>query len=530
MRSLLQYGRAALLPVIACVLFGSVQAVTANTSTAFLRASGDRFCDAEGRQVILHGLNLVDKSADWTDYAWVGEQDYAAMRDWGFNCIRLGFTWASIEPQPGRYSERAIAELRKRIGWAKKYGLYVVLDMHQDLYSMKYSDGAPDWATLTDGHPHIADGKVWSDAYVTSPAVQMALDNFYANKEGPGGVGLQDRYAGAWRFIAAHFADEPAVVGYDLMNEPFAGSLVPQGMALHFAKLAEELGLHGEEGEAEIMAQWATPEGRKDILSMLSDEELYARVLDAAEPLFQKFERERLNPFFQKVSLAIREVDRSHLIFLETSGAANMGVFSAITPIADHMGGRDPQQAYAPHGYDLVTDTPNVSTASNARVHLIFSRHQEKSEQLSMPMFVGEWGAYYGDEKILPSAQYICRLFERMLCGDTYWALEKDMAEQVVMRAICRPYPMAVAGTLLAYRSDPEAHAFECSWNESGRTESRFYLPAEYQPQQGTVKLQPAGGQWRLEPAGEAGAFYLVVPVDPGAGRRTITYSRPQSS
>jgi len=525
MVSFLEFRRIALLSVVAFSLPGSVGAATPGEASEFLRASEARFRDGEARQVILHGLNLVDKSADWTDYAWVGEREYAAMRDWGFNCIRLGFIWASIEPRPGEYSEKAIAELRKRVGWARKYGLHVVLDMHQDLYSMKYSDGAPEWATLTDGHPHLADGKVWSDAYVTSPAVQTAMDNFYANREGPGGVGLQNRYAGAWRFIASHFADEPTVIGYDLMNEPFAGSLVPKGMALHFTKLAEELGKPGEQGVAEIMAQWATPEGRRNILLRTSDEKLYARVLDAAQPLFQEFERKKLNPFFQKVSWAIREVDQSHLIFLETNGAANMGVYSAIEPVSGRDGRRDPQQAYAPHGYDLVTDTPDVATASNARVNLIFFRHQETSGRLGLPMLVGEWGAYYGDARILPSAQHICRLFEQLLCGDTYWALEKEMATQAVMQAICRPYPMAVAGSIKGYHSDPVVHTFECSWVESGPAENRFYLPAGYRPRQGAVSLQPAGGRWWLESVGNGDACYLVVPAQPGASNRTITFA-----
>ncbi|MBI2516329.1 MAG: cellulase family glycosylhydrolase [Opitutae bacterium] len=521
--------QAALCALATILLAVSATAAARRSAQPPLRAAGDKFLDATGRQVILHGLNLVDKSADWTDYAWVGEQDYAAMRDWGFNCIRLGFTWASIEPQPGQYSEKAIVELKKRVAWAKKYGLQVVLDMHQDLYSMKYSDGAPEWATLTDGRPHIADGKVWSDAYVTSPAVQTSMDNFYANKEGPGGVGLQDRYAGAWRFIARHFADEPTVVGYDLMNEPFAGSLVAQGMMLHFAQLAKELGKPGEKGLAEILALWGTPEGRKELLKQVGDEQLYARVLGAAQPLFQEFERKRLNPFFQKVSRAIREVDASHLIFLETNGASNMGVYTAIEPLSLRDGKRDPQQAYAPHGYDLVTDTPDVATASNSRIHLIFVRHQESSRRLGLPMLVGEWGAYYGDAKILPSAQYICRQFEQMLCGDTYWALEKDMATQAVMQALCRPYPMAVAGVVSSYRSDPEARTFECTWTEAGAGESRFYLPASYHPRDGTITVQPAGARWRFEPVGQTDACYLVVPSRPQAGSRTLTFTPKRS-
>ena len=32
-------------------------------------------------------------------------------------------------------------------------------------------------------------------SYITSPGLNRAFDNFWANEAGPGGVGLQDRYA-----------------------------------------------------------------------------------------------------------------------------------------------------------------------------------------------------------------------------------------------------------------------------------------------------------------------------------------------
>lgn len=490
-----------------------------------VRADGARFLDASGRQIILHGLNIVDKSANWTDYPWVDEEVYAQLQQWGFNCIRLGFTWASVEPEPGRYSATAIAEIRRRVEWARKHRLYVILDMHQDLYSMKYSDGAPEWATLTDGKPHLADGKVWSDAYVTSPAVQTAMDNFYANRPGPGGVGLQDHFAGAWREIARAFADDPTVVGYDLMNEPFAGSLVPQGMALHLAQFARETGRDSESGAAEIARQWAQPEGRARILRQLDDVQLYARVMDAAQRLYQDFERTRLDPFFQRVSRAIREVDQVHIVFLETNGAANMGVYTAIAPITFPDGRRDPQQAYAPHAYDLVTDTPDVASASTGRLELILRRHQETAAKLKMPMIIGEWGAYYGDANVLPSAQFICRQFERMLCGDTFWALERDLASQVVLKALCRPYPLAIVGQLRDYRADPAARRFECNWSESGEggRESWFYLPKEYGPDGARIQVEPAGGAWRLEPAGAGGHRYLIIPSLGRAKLRRLT-------
>lgn len=494
----------------------------------FVSVSGMKFLDGDGRHLLLHGFNIVDKSTGWSSYEWLDDSVCAALKSWGFNCIRLGFTWASVEPEPGKYNEKCLSELDERIAWAGKHGLYVFLDMHQDLFSMKFSDGAPEWATLTDGKPHIAPGKVWSDAYFTSPAVQTAFDNFYANKPGPGGVGLQDRYAGAWKFLAEHFANNPTVIGYDLMNEPFAGSLMPKGLLQIAGNAMAELS--GDGGSAgggmfEMMTQWGTPEGRSRILKKLENPEVYGRILDVAQPVFYEFEQKTLTALFQKVTDAIRQVDQKHIIFLETSGSANMGVRSGIEPMKTADGKRDPQQAYAPHGYDLVTDTSEVASASNARVELIFSRHGETQKRLDMPMLVGEWGAYYGGgAAAIPAARFVCRQFERLLCSDTYWALEKNFAKQPVLQALSRPYPMCVAGTISGYEANADARKFVCTWTEDAGAKgaSRFFVPGAFNPTKARIKLEPAGKGFNVEPvaAGCGNVYVTVPPAGPGGERR----------
>ena len=95
---------------------------------------------------------------------------------------------------------------------------------HEDLYSVGFGDGAPLWATLDESKAHTT-GAEWSDAYYESEAVQTALDHFWANSPGPDGWGLQDHYARHWQLVASRFKDEPDVIGYDLMNEPFPGRM-----------------------------------------------------------------------------------------------------------------------------------------------------------------------------------------------------------------------------------------------------------------------------------------------------------------
>ncbi len=511
--------RTSLLLVLSVMACGQVAwAQEASPSRRFVSIKGEKFIDPAGRHLLLHGLNIVDKSADWSHNRWLDESGYAAMKDWGFNCIRLGFTWASLEPEPGRYSDKCLAEIEKRVAWAARNGLYVFLDMHQDLFSMKFSDGAPEWATLTDGKPHVAPGAVWSDAYFSSLAVQAAFDNFYANKPGPDGVGLQDHYARAWRYVAERFATNTTVIGYDLMNEPFAGSLVPLGMLLVVRKLAEETRDPATSGPADteaIMSQWGSSDGRSGILKNLSDARVYGRVLDAAGPIFGQFERTKLTAMFQRVTNAIRQVDRNHIIFLETSGSANMGVYSGIEPLKDTDGHRDPLQAYAPHGYDLVTDTPDVADPSNERVRLIFARHGETAKRLQMPMLVGEWGAYGGNPRALPAAQFVCRQFEGLLCSDTYWSYEKNL-EQTLGPALVRPYPMCVVGNIERYRADPDRLTFECVWKEEAdsRSVTRFFVPGAFRPTMERISIVPEGKGWKVEPVSEGSKnVYVLVPA-----------------
>ncbi|MCC6143343.1 MAG: cellulase family glycosylhydrolase, partial [Candidatus Hydrogenedentes bacterium] len=236
----------------------------------FLRTDGTRFVDAEGRQVLLHGLCVISKSPAEDYQSWHGPEEFRAMADWGMNCIRLGIIWDGLEPAPGQYDEAYLEKVDQRIAWAKEQGLYVFLDMHQDLFSVLYSDGAPEWATIHEGKPHIT-GAVWSDAYLMSPAVQTAFDHFWANTPGPDGVGIQERYALAWQHVAKRYADDPTVIGYDIMNEPFMGSAA-NGIqsSLLTSPFADKL-LAAFEGEisnpAGLMALWLTTEGRSRIMS-----------------------------------------------------------------------------------------------------------------------------------------------------------------------------------------------------------------------------------------------------------------------
>ena len=242
-------------------------------------------------------MNVISKSKEENYLSWHRREDFARLREWGMNCIRLGIIWDGIEPEPGKYDEVYLDSVEERVAWAAEHDLYVFLDMHQDLFSVLYSDGAPAWATLHEDRPHVK-GAVWSDSYLMSPAVQVAFDNFWANAPASDGVGIQDHYAAAWQHVAGRFANHPTVIGYDIMNEPFEGtSVMAAQVALlqsdFAARLANRLGDLVQSPE-EIAGLWQQPDGRAVITSHLEDIALYRAFVDAQTESSQLFERKQL--------------------------------------------------------------------------------------------------------------------------------------------------------------------------------------------------------------------------------------------
>ena len=77
------------------------------------------------------------------------------------------------------YLRRLLAVARR----AQRGGLYVLLDMHQDLWSERFQgNGAPDWATKDDGIPFTPVGPFPLNYF--SQAVGRSFTSFYENRDG----------------------------------------------------------------------------------------------------------------------------------------------------------------------------------------------------------------------------------------------------------------------------------------------------------------------------------------------------------
>ncbi|MEW6272856.1 MAG: cellulase family glycosylhydrolase [Thermodesulfobacteriota bacterium] len=201
---------------------------------------GGRIVDAEGREVLLRGVNVNALAEHWafgelpTVFPFTAA-DAELIAGIGWNAVRLLLSWSRVEPEPGVYDEAYLDRAAATVDLLAERGVYTIVDLHQDAWGATLAarpgeqcppgqqpafgwDGAPAWATLDGGAPRCTTAGLRE----TSPAVVASWDAFWADAPGPGGVGIRTRYVRMLGHVAGRFAREPAVAGYDLMNEPNA--------------------------------------------------------------------------------------------------------------------------------------------------------------------------------------------------------------------------------------------------------------------------------------------------------------------
>ena len=201
-----------------------------------VRGAKPAIVDANDRQVILRGVNLNSLGDYYQDnqklppVVPVTEKDWASMASHGFDVVRLLISWSKLEPSRGHYDRAYLAQIRRAVDAARRHDMYTVIDMHQDAWGKYIAspkgvtcptgrtpaigwDGAPKWATITDGASTCTAG-----SREDSEAVLTAWDSFYANRDG-----IMDELVNAWGRVAREFRTDASVAGYDLINEPNHG-------------------------------------------------------------------------------------------------------------------------------------------------------------------------------------------------------------------------------------------------------------------------------------------------------------------
>jgi hypothetical protein len=162
----------------------------------------------------------------WKAYreSYVTQEDTRFIKQSGFNSVRVPFNHRLFvsESEPEKLEGPGYELLDRIVDWCRKEGLFVILDMHAAPGGQTGDNIDDSW-----GYPFLFESARSQDVTVS-----------------------------LWRKIAARYRDEPAVIGFDLLNEPIA----------HYFETSN------------------------------------------LNP--------KLEPLYRKIVAGIREVDRNHLIFL----------------------------------------------------------------------------------------------------------------------------------------------------------------------------------------------------------------------
>ena len=177
---------------------------------------------------------------------------------WGFNLIRLSTSWEAVMHEgPGVIDHDYLAYLKEFVILAGEYGLYVLIDPHQDVWS-RYSggDGAPWWTLDAAGFdtdssalhdtgsavlhqqwnasewgemPRMTwTNNIWKLATATMFTLFFAGDT-YAPGITVGDMTIQQflqfHYFEFISVVARAVSDCPNVIGFGTMNEPSSGFL-----------------------------------------------------------------------------------------------------------------------------------------------------------------------------------------------------------------------------------------------------------------------------------------------------------------
>jgi endoglycosylceramidase len=453
-------------------------------ANAYVGHSGRWLTDAKGDVVILHGMNMVYKRPPYTPAATgFGEIAARSLSDYGLDLVRLGVIYSAVEPKPGVFDGHYLDSIAATVSTLARHGVYTLLDFHQDQMSEAFGgEGFPSWSVQTNGLPERR--YVFPLGYTESPALNAAFDNFWSDRKGPGGVGLQERYASAWRYVARRFAKEPFVVGYDLFNEPW-------------------------------------PAGAGDV---------------------------ELASFYGRVIAAIRSVDRRHVIFYEPYVTFNFGAPTQLPRLGDAKVGMSfhdyclqvtTQNETSCAASEIKTVQNALARSQSTRDTLVMTEFGASADEQDVGRVVSiadlhqlswtEW-AYCGCDDPTGS---IPPTNEELVHDPRLPATARNV-DTAKLETLVEPYPRTVAGTPISYNYEPSNHEFQLAYSTRAPDGHRFgsgsadcttvIVPALQYPRGysatvhgGHVVSSPGAGLLQIVPTPRSpGVSVTVVPTENG--------------
>jgi len=213
--------------IVSRILVVGCLTVASCNSLSPIHVDNGNFVDREGRVRLFRGINSVIKWFPWYDPVMLDPARHQMLADWGFNAIRLGSMWNGFQPEEeGKVNETYADILKEIVEGLGSVGIYTYLDMHQDMLTEKADyEGVPRWLSSKFKPPEHAypwpmnnthGFSTWACGYF-SQEISNGFQQLYTEHK--------KEFAEFWRQVAIRFRNNPAILGYELMNEPWTGDI-----------------------------------------------------------------------------------------------------------------------------------------------------------------------------------------------------------------------------------------------------------------------------------------------------------------
>lgn len=402
---------------------------------------------------------------------------------------------------------QSIDELFSR---AEKWGVYIFLDLHQDLYGSYdrdgCGDGAPKWAYLSEPYEPKPAKFVWAEGYFWGKAVHRAFDNFWDNKPVEG-RGVQDRFADLWSILASRYGNSKVLLGFDLLNEPFPGKVGGKIFRKLISSLVRNILFNRKISRTKLLGDLIVKSRRDFLLDNLHGD----FIKDVSKPVHKlcaAFDKERYEPFLERMTKAVRKESSDGIVMFEHCYYGNLGIPLAIDPIKVD-GKEDKLQCYSPHAYDFMVDTPAYQYASDSRLDAFFSAARESQKRLNVPVMVGEWG---GGQERVSHVNFLLDMFDEYQWSQAYYC--HSYFNEELLSALCRTYPVAVSGEIESFGMDREKNVFNLSFVHTENVKGDTILYLHKEPK--SIETDGVVTQYT-----ENGGHYAKIKTT--KGKRTVT-------
>ena len=374
----------------------------------------------------------------------------------GFNAARLGTLWAGLTPDlPGVADPAYVARWQRVMDLLDDRGIWMMLDAHQDQWLEQYGgEGVPDWAATRPAPYEAAPPVVapFPTGYWTAE-VSTVFDNFWADDHD-----LLEGWVDAWRVAARKWRDQPHLMGYDLLNEPWMGREWP-------ACLAD-----------------GCPESY----------------------------RTELQPAMDRARRAIRGIDDRNIVWWEPqqfAGGQELDTFYEPAPGERQLGFS--WHSYCPDVFFESQGVPGGDVENCVEFSRNRNRHAlDQARRMRAVPMMSEWGATdnlraieidaaVADEHLMGWTHWSYKFWNDPTTADGDQGLFRDDADlssvkRQKLRRLVRTYPQATAGRPLTMRFDPDTGDFLFRYrpNRSIPAPTRIFVSPLHYPEGHRVRVE----------------------------------------